>query len=76
MSSTIIDIASDLNENVPNRYSLVLEVSELAKRMLDEAREKALHDPFSVSDTSAEKVIYQALIMKASSLNLDDALIS
>ncbi|MBX2859748.1 MAG: hypothetical protein KTR14_00815 [Vampirovibrio sp.] len=76
MNSTITQIASDLNERVDNRYQLVLEVSELAKRLLEEAAEKQSAMAFSgSSSTSAEKVIYQALIMKASEIDIGNGLI-
>ena len=75
MSSTITQIASDLNEKVDNRYFLVLEIAELAKRLLDDVREKQYNDPFSTMSTSPEKVIYQALIMKGSEIDIGNGLI-
>jgi hypothetical protein len=75
MASTITQIACDLNEKVENRYQLVLEISEIAKRLLEDAREKQAMDMFSIGNTSSEKVIYQALIMKASEIDLGDGLI-
>lgn len=76
MNSTITQIACDLNEKVENRYALTLEIAELAKRLLDDSREKNLLDPFSSKvGTSAEKVIYQALIMKSSEIDIGDGLI-
>jgi hypothetical protein len=77
MSSTITQIASDLNEKVDNKYALVLEISDLAKRLLDDARHKGEEDMFGGSDgnTSLEKVIYQSLIMKASEIDIGDGLI-
>jgi hypothetical protein len=74
MTSTITEIASNLNEQFENRYELVLVISEQAKRLLDEARNKneasAFYSPQSAS--SSEKVIYQALIMKSSEIGMDD----
>ena len=77
MSTTHTQIASDLNEQVENRYELTLEIAELGKRLLDESREKLRHDPFALetSDILDEKVIYQALIMKASEIDIGDGLI-
>lgn len=75
MNSTITQIACDLNEQVDNRYALTLEISEIAKRLLDEAKEKNGGDPFSSMNTSPEKVIYQALIMKASEIDIGNGLI-
>jgi len=71
--TTITQIACDLNEKVENRYALVLEIAELGKRLLEDSREKI--DPFSKVSTSSEKVIYQALIMKSSELEIGDGLI-
>jgi hypothetical protein len=74
MTSTITEIASNLNEQFTNRYELVLSISELAKKMLDEARTEqeaaAFYNPKGMF--SSEKVIYQALIMKASENGLGD----
>jgi hypothetical protein len=74
MTSTITEIASNLNEQFTNRYELVLVISDLAKKLLDEARSEqeasAFYNPQGV--TSSEKVIYQALVMKASEIGLDD----
>ena len=75
MTSTITTIAADLNEKVENRYALTLEISEIAKRLLDDAREKRLADPFTKAMTSGDKVIYQALIMKSSEIDIGDGLI-
>lgn len=73
--TTITQIAADLNEKVENRYALVLEIADLAKRLLDDARDKRAMDPFTTSSTSSEKVIYQALIMKSSEIDIGDGLI-
>ena len=81
MTSTITQVVSDLNDKVENRYSLVLEIADLAKRLLDEARHKDEEyvsggSSFGQSETSLEKAIYQALIMKASEIDVgDEALI-
>ncbi|MEM0950765.1 MAG: hypothetical protein AAGI66_01315 [Cyanobacteria bacterium P01_H01_bin.74] len=75
--STISEIACELNESVENRYELVLDIAELAKKLLDESRDKNLNDPFSEgkSVSSADKVIYQALIMVSSERDFGDGLI-
>jgi hypothetical protein len=76
MATTITQIACDLNESVKNRYALVLEIADLAKRLLEETRDKMGMDPFSKMTTSSEKVIYQALIMKSSEMDdIGDTLI-
>ncbi len=76
MSSAITHIASDLIEEVDNKYALVLEISDLAKRLLEDARHK-IHDEelFAGGTASLESVIYQALIMKASEIDIGDGLI-
>jgi hypothetical protein len=75
MTTSITQIACDLNEGVKNRYALVLEISEIAKRLLEDTRERNGHEPFSKMSTSSEKVIYQALIMKSSEIDIGDGLI-
>jgi hypothetical protein len=72
MSTSITQIACDLNESVKNRYALVLEISEIAKRLLEDTRERGGSEPFSKMSTSSEKVIYQALIMKSSEIDMGD----
>jgi hypothetical protein len=80
MTSTITQIASDLNEQVDNKYALVLDISDLAKRLLEDARHK-MDDDYMMggeglsTGTSLEKVIYQALVMKASEVDMGDGLI-
>jgi hypothetical protein len=74
-TTTITQIACDLNEKVENRYALVLEIAELGKRLLEDCRDKLGHDPFSKMSATSEKVIYQALIMKSSELEIGDGLI-
>lgn len=76
MSSTHTMIASDLLEEVENRYKFVLEVSDLAKRIMDEGRERRRNDPFALTaEEPEERAIYQALIMKASEIDIGDGLI-
>ncbi len=67
----ITKIAWDLNEQTPNRYQLVYEIAELAKRMIDEAQMRKPLDDFGDyevsfdSSTKKEKPIQQAIIIKA-----------
>ncbi|MEB3287725.1 MAG: hypothetical protein VKJ04_09505 [Vampirovibrionales bacterium] len=76
MNSSITQIACDLNEKVDNRYALTLEIADLGKRLLDDSREKNALDPFSTKiGSSPDKVIYQALIMKSSEIDVGDQLI-
>ena len=42
----ITKIAWDLNEKTPNRYELVYQIAELAKRMIDEAQMRKPLDDF------------------------------
>ena len=42
----IIKVAWDLNENTENRYQLVYEIAELAKKLVDENQAKKAHDEF------------------------------
>jgi len=74
MSTTITQITCDLNEQVDNRYKLVLDVAEMAKRLLDETKSMG-YDPFSSANATTEKVVYQALIMKASEIDTGEGLI-
>ena len=46
----IIKVAWDLNENTENRYQLVYEISELAKKLVDETQMKKVRD-----ETQAKK---------------------
>ena len=46
----IIKIAWDLNENTENRYQLVYEIAELAKKLVDENQAKKAHDDFSFEE--------------------------
>jgi DNA-directed RNA polymerase subunit K/omega len=73
--TTITQITCDLNEEVENRYELVLSIAEMAKRLLDDGRERSVNDPFNTISPSSEKVIYQALIMKSSEIDIGDGLI-
>jgi hypothetical protein len=74
MTSTMTQTASDLNEDAENRYALVLEIAETAKRLLEESKEKGINDLFSPSssNTSMDNVIYQALLVILSQKELGD----
>jgi hypothetical protein len=76
MSLTYTTIASDLLEEVDNRYKFTLSVSDLAKRILDESRVNRHNDPFALANGEREeRAMYQALIMKASEIDIGDGLI-
>ena len=67
----IVKIAWDLNEKSENRYELVYEIAELAKKLVDEAQMKKEREDFGyeeVSDSSytKENPIEHAIMVKAS----------
>ncbi len=69
----ITKIAWDLNESTENRYELVYQIAELAKRMVDEAQARKPMEEYndyeaSTFDTGTkkEKPIQHAIIIKAS----------
>jgi len=71
----ITKIAWDLNDQTPNRYELVYQIAELAKRMIDEAQMRKPLDEYGDYDmqfdgtTKKEKPIQQAIIIKATENN-------
>jgi hypothetical protein len=75
-SNTHTQIACELIENSENRYQMTLDVASLAKRLLEDVREQRKNDPFALESHDVDdRVIYQALIMKASEIDLGDGLI-
>lgn len=67
----IIKVAWDLNENTDNRYKLVYEIAELAKKIVDENQAKKAREEFGFDDThettySRENPVEHALMVKAS----------
>ncbi|MFQ8625235.1 MAG: hypothetical protein ACLSA2_01525 [Candidatus Gastranaerophilaceae bacterium] len=46
----IIRVAWDLNENTDNRYQLVYEIAELAKKLVDENQAKKARDDFNFEE--------------------------
>ncbi|MBD5401287.1 hypothetical protein HDR58_00590 [bacterium] len=67
----IIKVAWDLNENSENRYKLVYEIAELAKKIVDEnqarkAREDYGFDELHETTYSKENPVEHALMVKAS----------
>lgn len=67
----IIKVAWDLNENTDNRYKLVYEIAELAKKIVDEnqarkAREDFGFDEMHETSYSKENPVEHALMVKAS----------
>lgn len=67
----IIKVAWDLNENTDNRYKLVYEIAELAKKIVDEnqarkAREDFGFDELHETTYTKENPVEHALMVKAS----------
>ncbi|MBO5385936.1 hypothetical protein J6A64_06445 [bacterium] len=67
----IIKVAWDLNENTDNRYRLVYEIAELAKKIVDEnqarkAREDFGFDEIHETTYTKENPVEHALMVKAS----------
>lgn len=67
----IIKVAWDLNENTDNRYKLVYEIAELAKKIVDENQAKKAREDFGFDEMhetsySRENPVEHALMVKAS----------
>ena len=68
----IIKIAWDLNENSDNRYQLVYEISELAKKLVDENQARKAREDFGFdeygfeSSYNKENPVEHAIMVKAS----------
>ena len=68
----IIKVAWELNENSENRYKLVYEIAELAKKLVDETQMKKAREEFGfdevVADNSYKKEnpVEHAIMVKAS----------
>lgn len=72
----ITKIAWDLNDGCDNRYELVYEIAELAKKLVDESQLKKSKEDFGYDfeasfDTSIrkEKPVQHAIMVKASENN-------
>ncbi|CDC19784.1 MAG: hypothetical protein V8R83_03505 [Candidatus Gastranaerophilaceae bacterium] len=73
MTHQIIKVAWDLNENCENRYQLVYEIAELAKKLVDEYQMKKPKDElgfddygFDNSSIKKENPVEHAIMVKAS----------
>ena len=71
----------DLNEKAPNRYQLVYELIELAKKLVDESQIKKPRDDFGFdveipfdANVKKEKPVQHAIMVKASESD-DDGLV-
>lgn len=67
----IIKVAWDLNENTDNRYKLVYEIAELAKKIVDENQARKAREDYGFEETyetsySRENPVEHALMVKAS----------
>ena len=67
----IIKVAWDLNENSDNRYKLVYEIAELAKKIVDENQARKAREDFGFEDMhdatyTKENPVEHALMVKAS----------
>ena len=67
----IIKVAWELNENTENRYQLVYEIAELAKKLVDETQAKKAHDDYGFDDGyetgyTRENPVEHAIMVKAS----------
>lgn len=68
----IIKVAWELNENTDNRYQLVYEIAELAKRLVDESQSKKPKDEYGIDEycidnsIKKENPVEHAIMVKAS----------
>ncbi len=79
MMDQIIRVAWDLNENTENRYQLVYEIAELAKKLVDETQAKKAHDGFKFEENfdttyKKENPVEHAIMVKAAEAD-DDRLV-
>ena len=75
----IIKVAWDLKENTENRYQLVDEISELAKKLVDETQAKKSREDFGFDEYfdnsyKKENPVEHAIMVKAAEAD-DDRLI-
>ena len=79
MMDQIIRVAWDLNENTENRYQLVYEIAELAKKLVDENQAKKARDDFNFEENfdttyKKENPVEHAIMVKAAEAD-DDRLV-
>ena len=55
----IIRVAWDLNDNTENRYQLVYEIAELAKKLVDETQMKKARDEFGFEEAAVNENPYK-----------------
>ena len=71
MTHQIIKVAWELNENCENRYQLVYEIAELAKKLVDEYQMKKPKDELGFDDYAFDTIkkenpVEHAIMVKAS----------
>ena len=76
MMDQIIRVAWDLNDNTDNRYKLVYEIAELAKKLVDENQAKKAHDEFNFEENydttyKKENPVEHAIMVKAAEADND-----
>ena len=79
MMDQIVKVVWDLNDNSENRYQLVYEIAELAKKLVDETqmkknREDFGYEDFSESSYKKENPVEHAIRVKAAEAD-DDRLV-
>ena len=67
----IVKIAWELNENCDNRYKLVYEIAELAKKLVEESQAKKAREEYGYEEShesnyTRENPVEHALMVKAS----------
>ena len=76
MMDQIIRVAWDLNDNTDNRYQLVYEIAELAKKLVDENQAKKAQDEFNFEENfdttyKKENPVEHAIMVKAAEADED-----
>lgn len=72
MMDQIVKIAWELNDNSENRYQLIYEIAELAKKLVDETQLKKAREDFGFDEFSGDKSfkkenpVEHAIMVKAS----------
>ena len=67
----IVKIAWELNENCDNRYKLVYEIAELAKKLVEESQARKAREEYGFEENheasyTRENPVEHALMVKAS----------
>ena len=68
----IIKVAWDLNENTENRYQLVYEIAELAKKLVDENQAKKAHDDFGFEENYDNGYTKEEILNSIDKVTLED----